>query len=312
MAADGSRWPAPLLPSLTPMQASTAPSSPDATPSSSPGVRPPANRILHVPAFELGDRLTSEQRDFLDEVGFIRFKGFANPKLVRELAADVEAVDERLIREGRTHINGVPLIIGQRADGSRYVQRMCFASLFGDRLHRFLQDERFKGILEVAGPDFRIGERERDGLVVNHYRREPGSAFSRQGWHTDSLRDVFYLEKPRRYLNVGFYLDDSPVSKGGVRIIPFSHNQNLWNLLTRKAYYLDTEQDPAEYAMEAEAGDLTIHDGRIWHRVAQATAVGEASQRRVMYLPLMNGPLKEKNEQSPTPAYFKLRKLARF
>lgn len=284
------------------------------TPVSAPAApRPPAaNRLLQVPAFELGDRLTDEQREFLDTVGFIRFKGFASKSVVRELAAEVEEIDARLIREGRTHINGVPLIIGQRQDGQRYVQRMCFASLFGEKLHRFLQDPRFRGVLEVAGPDFRIGERERDGLVVNHYRREEGSAFSRQGWHTDSLRDVFYLEKPRRYLNVGFYLDDSPITKGGVRIIPFSHTQNLWNLLTRKAYYLETDEDPAEYALEAEAGDLTIHDGRIWHRVAQASATGDASQRRVMYLPLMNGPLKEKHEGSPTPAYFKLRKLARF
>ena len=293
------------------MQAPSVSSSSSAAPVPS-GALPPANRVINVPAFELGDRLTGEQRDFLDEVGFIRFKGFANPALVRELVADTEAVDARLVREGRTQINGVPLILGQRADGSRYVQRMCFASLFGEKLHNFLQDKRFKGVLEVAGPDFRIGERERDGLVINHYRHEPGSAFSRQGWHTDSLRDVFYLEKPRRYLNVGFYLDDSPISKGGVRLIPFSHTQNVWNLLTRKAYYLDTEQDPAEYAIEAEAGDLTIHDGRIWHRVAKATASGDASQRRVMYLPLMNGPVKEKDENSKTPAYFKLRKLARF
>src|SRR5206468_2416148 len=85
----------------------------------------------------------------------------------------------------------------------------------------------------------------------------------------DGLRDVFYLEKPRRYLNVGIYLDDSPIEKGGVRLIPFSHKQGIWPLLTRKRYYLDTSADPDEYGIVAKAGDLTIHDGRIWHRVAQ-------------------------------------------
>ena len=270
---------------------------------------PPANRWISMPRFELGARFTAEQRDFLDTFGFIRFRGFAELALVRELRAEVEEIDRRLIAEGREIVNGVPLVIGKRADGGRYVQRMCFASLFGDKLHRFLQDPRFRAILEVAGSDYRIGERERDGLVVNHFRHEPGSSYERLGWHTDSLRDVFYLEKPRRYLNVGFYLDDSPISKGGVRVIPFSHRQGVYSMLTRKAHFLDASPDPGEYAIEAEAGDLTIHDGRIWHRVAQATAVGEASQRRVMYLPLMNGPEKTKHPGSATPLYFRFRKL---
>jgi hypothetical protein len=262
------------------------------------------------PSFELGERFTQEQRQFLDHYGFIRFRRFASPGTVAELRAEVEEIDRRIVGEGRTSINGVPLIIGTRKDGSRYVQRMVFASTFGPKLHAFLQDPRFRAILEIAGDGYRIGERERDGLVVNHYRHEEGSVYQKLGWHTDSLRDVFYFEKPRRYLNVGFYLDDSPKTKGGVRVLPGTHEQSLWSMLTRKMHFMNYDPDPDEVAIEAEAGDLTIHDGRLWHRVAQATVTGDASQRRVMYLPLMNGPLKLKDESSPTPFYFHLRKLA--
>lgn len=282
-----------------------------AKPTSAPAV-PPMNRCIEMPRFELGERLTPEQVEFLDTFGFIRFKSFLPRTEVAKLVEEVEAIDARLVAEGRTVINGVPLIIGKRKDGRAFVQRMCFSSLFGERLHAFLQDPRFKAILEIAGPGYRIGERERDGLVINHYRREEGSSYKRLGWHTDSLRDLFYFEMPRRYLNVGFYLDDSPLTKGGVRLIPFSHNQGLWPMLTRKIHFMDTDPDPAEYALEAEAGDLTIHDGRIWHRVAEASATGDASQRRVMYVPLMEGPEKLKDENSPTPVYFKLRRFARF
>ncbi|UQA55961.1 phytanoyl-CoA dioxygenase family protein [Polyangium aurulentum] len=273
---------------------------------------PPMNRCIQMPSFELGERLTPEQTEFLDTFGFIRFRQFLPRAEVKKLVEEVEEIDARLVAEGRTTINGVPLIMGKRKDGRGFIQRMCFASLFGERLHRFLQDPRFNAILAIAGPGYRIGERERDGLVINHYRREEGSAYKRLGWHTDSLRDLFYLEMPRRYLNVGFYLDDSPIEKGGVRLIPFSHNQGLWPMLTRKAHFLDTDGDPGEYALVAEAGDLTIHDGRIWHRVAEASATGDASQRRVMYVPLMEGPLKPKDESSPTPLYFRLRRFARF
>lgn len=273
---------------------------------------PPMNRCIEMPRFELGERMTPEQVEFLDTFGFIRFKQFKTPSEVRELVREQEEIDARLMAEGRTVINGVPLIIGKRLDGSSFVQRMCFSSLFGEHLHAFLGDPRFRAILEIAGPGFRIGERERDGLVINHYRREEGSSYKRLGWHTDSLRDLFYFEMPRRYLNVGFYLDDSPIEKGGVRLIPFSHKQGLWPMLTRKAHFMDTDADPAEYALVAEAGDLTIHDGRIWHRVAEASATGDASQRRVMYVPLMEGPEKLKDESSKMPVYFRFRRFARF
>lgn len=275
-----------------------------------PAQLPPGNARITLPDFTLGERFTREQAQFLDEYGFIRFQAFSDAATVRGLVEEVEEIDRRLIAEGRTEVNGVPLILGTHPDGTRFVQRMPFASLFGERLHRFLQDPRYRGILEIAGPGYRIGERERDGLVVNHFRREPGSRYRSLGWHTDSLRDVFYLEKPRRYLNVGFYLDDSPIEKGGVRLLPKTHIQGIWPMLTRKAHFLDQRPDPDEYAVEARAGDLTLHDGRIWHRVATATAVGEASQRRVMYLPLMDGPEKLKHEGSPTPFYFRLRRLA--
>ena len=273
---------------------------------------PAMNRCLEIPRFELGESLTAEQREFFDTFGFIRFKQFKTREEVKKLVSEVEAIDARLVAEGREIINGVPLIIGKRPDGSKYIQRMCFSSLFGENLHQFLQDPRFKAILDFAGPGFRIGERERDGLVVNHYRREAGSSYKRLGWHTDSLRDLFYMEMPRRYLNVGFYLDDSPIEKGGVRLIPFSQNQGIWPMLTRKAHFMDTDPDPGEYALVAEAGDLTFHDGRIWHRVAEASVTGDASQRRVMYVPLMEGPLKLKSEDSPMPVYFKFRRFARF
>ena len=81
-------------------------------------------------------------------------------------------------------------------------------------------------------------------------------------------------------------------------------------MITRKAHFLDYDPDPGELAIEAEAGDLTIHDGRLWHRVAQASVTGHASRRRNMYIPLMDGPEKLKDEHSSTPFYFRLRKLA--
>jgi hypothetical protein len=270
---------------------------------------PRANRVIQIPDFELGERLTAEQEDYLETYGFIRFKRFLPRERAQALYQEVLEVDRKLVADGREQVNGVPLIFGARADGTRYVQRIPFASLQNKALHEFLQDKRFQALTATAGPDYRIGEDERDGLVVNRFRNEPGARYKRLGWHTDSLRDLFYFEKPRRYLNVGFYYTDSPVEVGGLRLLPCTHNQPISSLLTHKLHFINDLPDPNELAVTAEAGDLTIHDGRIWHRTALATLQGDASERCVSYLPLMNGPLKRKTESSKTPAYFHLKRF---
>ena len=271
--------------------------------------QPRAHPVNHNPPLEQRDALTPRQTDFFETFGFIRFKRFLPRERALSLYQAVLDVDRALVASGRHQVNGVPLIFGERADGGRYVQRIPFASLQHEALRDFLRDPRFRAITAAAGPGFRIGEEERDGLVVNRFRNEKGARYKSLGWHTDSLRDVFYLEKPRRYLNVGFYFSDSPIEVGGLRLLPCTHNQPIASMLLRKAHFLDFAPDPDELAVTAEAGDLTIHDGRIWHRTALATAHGDASERCVSYLPLMEGPIKRKHEKSATPFYFRLKGL---
>lgn len=270
---------------------------------------PRANRVIHIPDFELDEQLTREQVDYLETYGFIRFKRFVPRERARSLYNAVLEVNEKLIAERREKVNGVPLIFGTRADGTRYIGRTPFTSLQHPAFHEFLKDRRFRGIIDTAGPGYRIAEDERDGLVVNRFRNEPGAKYKNLGWHTDSLRDLFYFEKPRRYLNVGFYLTDSPVEVGGLRVLPCTHHQSIASLMTTKAHFMDMRPDPNELAITAEAGDLTIHDGRIWHRTALATVTGDASERCVSYLPLMDGPIKRKHEKSSMPFYFRLKGL---
>ena len=133
-----------------------------------------------------------------------------------------------------------------------------------------------------------MGVNEKDGLVVNHYVNVEGSAFSQMGWHTDSLRDVFYGKRIGPMLNMGLHLDGTQATNGGLRVLPGTHRQGLWKMLFRKTYYKtyykDVFDDPDEVAIETEAGDLTVHDGRMWHRVVQSLLTGEASRRRVMYV----------------------------
>jgi len=268
-----------------------------------------ANRVISIPDFHLEGQLTPEQIDFFEVYGFIRFKQFVPRERANELYQALLELTDELVKKGVDQINGVPLIKGKRDDGSPYFGRIPFASLQHPEFAKFLRDPRFQAIIDQLAPGSRLGEDERDGLVVNRFRNEPGAKYKNLGWHTDSLRDLAYFEKPRRYLNVGFSITDSPMKVGGLRVLPCTHHQSIASMLTTKIHFFDMEPDPNELAIETEAGDLTIHDGRIWHRTALAEVTGDASERCVTYLPIMDGPVIKKHEKSPTPVYFHLKKF---
>jgi phytanoyl-CoA hydroxylase len=268
-------------------------------------------RSMEIPRFDLGEKLSPDQQTFLDQQGFVLFKNFLKPEEVAEVLGELQALEQKWVSEKKDKAFGIPIAYRTGLDGQPYVSRFAFASCYSEKLHRFLSSDRFNPIKAILGPGFRLGEREKDGMVVNHYlNREGGGSRKDLGWHTDSPRDLFLGRKIRPLWQIGIYLDDSPKAKGGLRLIPGTHKQSIWKMLFRKMYFLDRKADPEEICVEAKAGDLTIHDGRLWHRVASAAVTGEASRRRVIYLPFIEGPKQEKSESSPTPLYHRLQKLA--
>ncbi|WBA40935.1 phytanoyl-CoA dioxygenase family protein [Hymenobacter canadensis] len=268
--------------------------------------------LKSYPRFTLQASLTTEQRDFFRQHGFLHFRGFIAPGEVQQILRATEAIQQQWLAEGVEKVNGVPIKYGHDVDGSRIVQRFAFASQHSPVLHDFLQDVRFQALFPLLeATNERVGENEKDGLVMNHYVNVPGSEFSRMGWHTDSLRDVFYGKRIGPMLNVGVHLDATPATNGGLRILPGTHHQSLASMIFRKKYFKDNDADPEELAIETEAGDLTVHDGRMWHRVAQSPLVGEVSRRRVLYVPVIAGKYSPKKADSPTPFYLRFLHLVK-
>ena len=242
------------------------------------------------PRFTLGSKLTEEQLAFFDTYGFIHFKNFVDKETVAEMLKESQRVQQQWIDEGRKMVNGVPIKFGTDVDGKRIVQRFAFLNHFAPIFENFLKEPRLEALFEFIGaPDSRIGINEKDGLVFNHYVNTENSNFSQLGWHTDALRDIFYGNKIMPMLNVGLHMDESSPENGGLRILPGTHNKGIRTLLFRKVYYLSNKADKKEIGLSVEPGDLTVHDGRIWHRVAQSPFVGEKSRRRVMYIPIISG-----------------------
>jgi ectoine hydroxylase-related dioxygenase (phytanoyl-CoA dioxygenase family) len=254
--------------------------------------------------FYLSDTLTQEQLSFFDEHGVILFKNFLSKEKVQEYVDEVKRLEQEWLSEKRDKVNGIPLKFGKDEHNDTTIQRLCFTSLYSNPLNLLLQDPRLQALIELLSPyEGRIGENEKDGLVVNNYINTPNSTFTQMGWHTDSPRDLFLGQKIMPMLNVGIHLDTCLFENGGLRVIPGTHKQSVFKLLFGKKYFIDNNDDKKEIGFDIQAGDLTVHDGRLWHRVKQSPLYGEASRRRVMYVPIITGKYKPKSESSKTPFY---------
>ncbi len=257
--------------------------------------------------FTLGNTITKEQLEFFNEHGVIVFRNFISPELVQEYIGEIFRIEQIWLEEGKEKINGIPIKFGKTESGDTMIQRFCFSSQFSASLKYLLQDERLQALTSLLNPyDGRIGENEKDGLVINNYINTSNSAFTQMGWHTDSPRDLFLGQKIMPMLNVGIHLDTCLFENGGLRIIPGTHKQNILKLLFGKKYFIDNSDDQREVGFDIHSGDLTVHDGRTWHRVKQSPLMGEASRRRVMYIPIVTGKYKPKSANSKTPLYQRL------
>ena len=266
---------------------------------------------IETQLFSLGDKITAEQSTFFNKNGYIVFKNFVPKDEVELFKSEMKRVETEWVNNNIEKVNGIPVKYGKDQYGNKIVQRFCFLSQYSEVLHELVQSPPIHTLLELLSPyEGRIGENEKDGLVLNNYLRTPDSKFTHMGWHTDSPRDLFMGQRIMPMLNVGIHLDDCPFSNGGLRILPGTHKQGLFKLMFGKKYYVDKSADPKEVGFNIEAGDLTVHDGRIWHRVEQSPYTDERSHRRVMYVPIITGEYKPKTKDSKTPIYHRLGKNA--
>lgn len=254
--------------------------------------------------FQLGETLTQEQLDFFAQNGVIVFRNFITAERVSIYLQEIKRLEKIWIEEKREKINGIPLKFGKDEFGNKTIQRLSFTSLYSDALHDLLNDPMLIQLSEFLEPyEGRIAENEKDGLVVNNYLNTPNSGFSQMGWHTDSPRDLFLGQKIMPMLNVGIHLDECLFENGGLRILPGTHKQGFLKLLFGKKYFIDNKDDKNEVGFDMHSGDLSVHDGRLWHRVKQSPKFGEESRRRVMYVPIVTGKYKPKDDKSKTPFY---------
>jgi len=110
-------------------------------------------------------------------------------------------------------------------------------------------------------------------------------------------------------LNFGLHFDHITPADGGLRLLPGTHTQGFFSTLLRKPYFIYHRPDPKELCVETEPGDMTVHDGRLWHRVAQSTRLN--AERRSLFVPYTTGAPIVRTAQSKTVLYHRLGRLLR-
>ncbi len=257
--------------------------------------------------FRLRAEITPIQQGYLDHNGYILYDRVATDAEVDSLLSEVDRVEAELLAAGKRAVFGVPVWFGLDPDGKDFLYRMGFTSVYSDVLAAFVRDARFEPVRRLIGEDARIGDREKDGVVFNRYVRAEGSLRPDLAWHTDALRDVFYnMRMPGPMLNVGLHFDRIRPSDGGLRLLPGTHTQGVWSTLFSKIHFVTQTPDRREVAVETWPGDLTVHDGRMWHRVEGHPKSGWESLRRSMYVPYVQDTYQPKSETSATPLYMRL------
>lgn len=257
--------------------------------------------------FRLRDDITPVQYAFLQKHGFLVFARVASLDEVNTILSEVDRIQAKLLAENIEAVHGVPVWFGTDDAGRPWLQRMGFTSVHSEWLEAFVTDTRFEPIRRLIGEDARIGTREKDGVVFNRYVRRPGSIRPELPWHTDALRDVFYNgEMPGPMLNVGLHFDRIRPGDGGLRLLPGTHTQSAWSTLFRKLHFWTNDDDPDEIPVETWPGDLTVHDGRMWHRVKASPHTGEKSVRHSMYVPYVVDAYQPKDAATKTLAYMRV------
>ncbi len=248
----------------------------------------------------------SHCRAHLNEHGWLRVPGVVSAQELLVLQEALDAAAQELLDQGRETVLGLPLLFSATPDGGRRVARLAYASHYVPAVAQLVHDPRFDTFRRLVHPDAQLAERSRMGVIYNDLHGVPGGS-SQMGWHTDGHKLLFRGRWPVENLQICLHLDDAPAAAGGVRVLPGTHNQGLGGLLFGKLLFVDKRPDVAELPLEASAGDVTIYDGRLWHR----TDPGELpdSRRRQLWLKYLAEPEPERTETTPASLFLRAQGL---
>jgi ectoine hydroxylase-related dioxygenase (phytanoyl-CoA dioxygenase family) len=213
--------------------------------------------------------------EFFGAQGYATLRGAIDERELAEAEAELVAAQEDLasgVLDGR-HATMILDDPDATVAGRRFAHYVCFAtqaSPLADALvHR---PELLQVVDRLLGPDAWLLDYEQFGVVYQDARPDPGSGYSRIGWHTDHQSGPHLDMWPGIAFTVHF--DATSPANGFLRVLPGSHRGGVEGLPA------GFERVPGEIAVYQERGDVLFHHADLWHAAARGTADGEPAVRR--------------------------------
>jgi ectoine hydroxylase-related dioxygenase (phytanoyl-CoA dioxygenase family) len=222
---------------------------------------------------------TGDEMDQL--VAFFNANGYASLRGVLDESSLVQAEGElaeaqRRLTEGcLDHRHATAILDDPEAtiDGSRFAHYVCFATRASPWADALVRHRPLADVAEaVLGPGAWLLDYEQFGVVYQDARPDPGSGYSRIGWHTDHQSGPHLDIWPGMAFTIHF--DPTSPANGFLRLRPGSHLGGVAGMP------LAFERVPGEIAVYAERGDVLFHHADLWHAAARGTADGADAVRR--------------------------------
>jgi len=223
--------------------------------------------------FTAGD--TDQLASFFEVNGYATLRGLFGPAVLGDAEQELVRAQRRLA-EGSLDPRHATAVLDEPdavIDGRPFAHYVCFATVASARADALVHHPV---LVEVAtrllGPDAWLLDYEQFGVVYQDARPEPGSGYSRIGWHTDHQSGPHLDIWPGVAFTIHF--DPTSPANGFLRVLPSSHHDGVDGMP------LGFERVPGEIALYQERGDVLLHHADLWHGAARATAEGGAAVRR--------------------------------
>lgn len=158
-------------------------------------------------------------------------------------------------------------------DGRAFAHYVCFATKASPRADDLVHSPAIVPVVgRLIGPQAWLLDYEQFGVVYQDARPDPGSGYSRIGWHTDHQSGPHLDIWPGVAFTIHF--DPTSPANGFLRVLPGSHLGGVGGMP------LGFERVPGEIALYQDRGDVLFHHADLWHSAARGTADGPPAVRR--------------------------------
>jgi hypothetical protein len=207
--------------------------------------------------------------------GFATLRGALDHRALGEARAELTEAQARLAAGDLDARHGTVILDDPEAtvDGRPFAHYVCFATTASAGARSLVHDPALVEVARrVLGPDAWLLDYEQFGVVYQDARPDPGSAYSRIGWHTDHQSGPHLDIWPGMAFTIHF--DPTSPANGFLRVLPGSHRRGVEGIPA------GFERVPGEIAVYQELGDVLFHHADLWHGAARGTADGADAVRR--------------------------------